>query len=107
MELILHVPALQAHSTLRYADWRAVVARFVARRTASREADALPQLLGHVALGAAVAAYEQWLADERADLEALMAASFAELRTGFSSVSSTDPFTSHSRTGRRRRRAAR
>jgi mycofactocin system transcriptional regulator len=86
MELILHVPALQAHSTLRYADWRAVVARFVAGRTGADERDALPQLLGHVALGAAVAAYEQWLADERADLESLMATAFAELRTGFGSL---------------------
>lgn len=107
MELILHVPALQAHSTLRYADWRAVVARFVARRAGTDEAAALPQLLGHVALGAAVAAYEQWLADERADLDALMAASFDELRSGFSSVSGADLPRSHSRTGRRRRRAAR
>ena len=34
MSLILHTPALQAHSTLRYADWRGVVARFAARRLA-------------------------------------------------------------------------
>jgi TetR/AcrR family transcriptional regulator, regulator of mycofactocin system len=79
MSLILHVPALQAHSTLRYADWRGVVARFAARRL-KRPVDALlPQLIGHLALGAAVTAYEQWLADESADLPALLLTAFAAL----------------------------
>jgi hypothetical protein len=50
----------------------------------------VPQLVGHVALGAAVAAYEQWLADPGADLEALLAASFDELRAGFPSVRGAD-----------------
>lgn len=87
MSLILHVPALQAHSNLRYADWRAVVARFVADRTGLDESAAAPQLVGHVALGAAVASYEQWLADPAADLESVMATSFAQLRDGFSDLS--------------------
>jgi mycofactocin system transcriptional regulator len=79
MSLILHVPALQAHSTLRYADWRDVVARFAARRL-KRPVDALlPQLIGHLALGAAVTAYEQWLADESADLRRLLKAAFGAL----------------------------
>src|SRR3546814_9923950 len=73
MSLILHVPALQAHSNLRYAAWRAVVAEYVARRTGAGPEDALPPLVGHVALGAAVASYERWLADESSDLSSLMA----------------------------------
>src|SRR5579863_2890689 len=36
MELILRVPALLAHSTLRFASWRAVIAEFIAERTAQR-----------------------------------------------------------------------
>lgn len=87
MELILHVPALQAHSTLRYAAWRDVVARFVSGRTGEAPGAAVPQLVGHVALGAAVAAYEQWLADPAADLGRLLAASFDELAAGFPSLS--------------------
>jgi mycofactocin system transcriptional regulator len=83
MSLILHVPALQAHSALRYAEWRAVVARFVAARTGGTEADPLPQLVGHVALGAAVASYERWLADPGLDLGEALAESFAQLRDGF------------------------
>ena len=79
MSLILHVPALQAHSTLRYADWRDVVARFAARRL-DEPVDALgPQLVGHVALGAAVAAYERWLRDESADLATLLTRAFDTL----------------------------
>ena len=66
MALILHVPALQAHSTLRYAAWRDGVARFAAAGS-DVPVDALqPQLVAHVALAAAVAAYEQWLRDEQA-----------------------------------------
>jgi mycofactocin system transcriptional regulator len=79
MSLILHVPALQAHSTLRYAEWRNVVARFAARRLDLPVDALLPQLVGHVSLGAAVTAYEQWLADESADLAALLIAAFGAL----------------------------
>lgn len=89
MAMILHVPALQAHSALRYADWRAVVARFVAARTGGAEGDPVPQLVGHVALGAAVASYERWLGDPAADLEPVMAASFAQLRDGFPELAPT------------------
>lgn len=79
MSLILQVPALQAHSTLRYAAWRDVVARFAAHRLAL-PVDALPpQLVAHVALGAAVASYEQWLRDRRGDLTALLTEAFAAL----------------------------
>ena len=87
MSLILHVPALQAHGTLRYAEWRAVVARFIARRMGALEAAAVPQLVGHVALGTAIAAYEQWLAHADGDLESLLAAAFDELRRGFPTLS--------------------
>jgi TetR/AcrR family transcriptional regulator, regulator of mycofactocin system len=79
MSLILHVPALQAHSTLRYAEWRNVVARFAARRLGQPVDALLPQLIGHVSLGAAVTAYDQWLADESADLAALLVDAFGAL----------------------------
>ena len=69
MSLILTVSSLQAHSTLMYAEWRAVVADFVATRTGD---PLLPRLAGHLMLGAAVSAYELWLLDEDADLAALL-----------------------------------
>ena len=71
MALILRVPALQAHSTLRYAAWRAVVAEFAAGRLGGRPGDLLPQLVAHLCLGAALTAYEQWLRTP-ADLSALL-----------------------------------
>ncbi|MEV5652037.1 mycofactocin system transcriptional regulator [Nocardia sp. NPDC052254] len=61
MELILKVPTLQAHSTLRYQEWRNVVAEFTARRMGSQTRDLLPQVVGHCALGVAIAGYEHWL----------------------------------------------
>lgn len=79
MALILRVPALQAHSTLRYAAWREVVATFAARRLGEPPGALAPQLLGHLALGAAVAAYEQWLGDADADLPRLLASAFSSL----------------------------
>lgn len=79
MSLILRVPALQAHSTLRYAEWRRLVASFAAHRL-GEPVDAFgPQLVGHLALGAAVAAYEAWLNDPTADLARLLRAAFAVL----------------------------
>ncbi|WP_420123755.1 mycofactocin system transcriptional regulator [Nakamurella sp.] len=68
MRLILGSPALQAYSTLRYAAWREVVARFAAARLGGDPADLVPRTLGHLALGAALSAYEQWLGHEDADL---------------------------------------
>jgi len=81
MELILHTPALRANAALRNAEWSAVVARYAARRM-GQPVDALgPQLAGHVALGAASAAYEQWLRDESSDLNELVHRAFAMVST--------------------------
>ena len=76
MELILHTPALRAHSALRNAEWFAVVARFAARRMALPYDELGPQLVGHITLGAASAAYEQWLRDESSDLGELVHQAF-------------------------------
>jgi mycofactocin system transcriptional regulator len=80
MSLILYVPALQAHSTLRYARWRQVVAEFAARRLEQPLDDLAPQLVGHVALAAALAAYEQWLLRPDGRLEGLLTDAFDAIR---------------------------
>ena len=72
MAMVLHTPALQAHSTLRYAGWREVVARHVASRTDRAPEDFRCQLLAHQVLACCVAAYEQWLSDPEADLQELL-----------------------------------
>lgn len=80
MGLILNTPALQAHSVLRYADWRAVVAGYVAERTGQPETAMLPRLVAQVSLGLAVAAYEVWLADPGSDLGTLLDRSMSMLQ---------------------------
>lgn len=72
MRLILHTPALQAHSTLRYQAWRDVVAEFAADRFGCAVHELRPQLVAQTALGAALAAYEQWLHLPGSDLEKLL-----------------------------------
>ena len=72
MGLILTVPALQAHSTLMYAAWRAVVAEHVAARTGQEPDDLVPQVAAHSCLGAALTAYEHWLRAPGTSLEDLL-----------------------------------
>ncbi|NIJ13729.1 mycofactocin system transcriptional regulator [Saccharomonospora amisosensis] len=83
MELILRVPALQAHSTLRYAEWRAVVAEFAARRLGVSQTELLPQAIAYAALGVALAAYEHWLARTDVELCELLDTAMAALAQGF------------------------
>ncbi|GAB7003064.1 mycofactocin system transcriptional regulator [Nocardioides sp. AN3] len=61
MRLILGTPTLQAHSVLQYAQWRGVIAEYVAAETGVSASDPLPRLVGHVSLALAVSAYEEWL----------------------------------------------
>ncbi len=82
MELILRVPALQAHSTLMYAAWRGVVVEYVARRLGQPEHGLTPQATAYAVLGACVAAYEQWLAHGEADLGDLLDRSLQLLGRG-------------------------
>lgn len=79
MELILTTPALQAHSTLRYAEWRRVLAEFVAQRLEAPPETLAPQTIAYATLGVALAAYEQWLRLPDADLPGLLNAGMREL----------------------------
>lgn len=82
MTLLLTTPALQAHSVLRYEQWRRVIAEFVAARTGLDPDDQLPRTVGHVSLSLSLAAYEQWLIDPGADLNELLANN-ADLLRGY------------------------
>jgi len=68
MRLITGVPALQAHSTLRYAEWRAVIAEFVAGRLGCEAGDLIPQTVAHAALGTSMAAFLVWVDEPSSDL---------------------------------------
>jgi mycofactocin system transcriptional regulator len=83
MAMVLHTPALQAHSTLRYAGWRAVIADYAARRLAVSRDSFEPQLLAHLVLGACVAAYEQWLNHHESDLPELLSEAIGHLASSW------------------------
>ncbi len=85
MELLLNVPTLVAHSTLRYAAWRGAVAEFAARRLGMAEGELEPQAIGWALLAASMSAYEQWLRRDDADLLALLDSSFEVLERAFAS----------------------
>lgn len=63
MALITGVPALQAHSALRYAEWCGVVAEFVASRTGARADGHVPQVVAQATLGASMATYRHWIVE--------------------------------------------
>lgn len=87
MSLILHVPALQAHSTLRYAEWRGVVADFVAMRLKVSSYALIPQLTSHVVLASCIAAYEQWLGHEDLVLDDVLRECLEQLFSGLPELS--------------------
>jgi mycofactocin system transcriptional regulator len=83
MRLILQTPALQAHSTLRYAAWRQVIDEFVGERIGQCPDALAPRTIGYVALGVAIAAYEQWLETDEAGLSDLMDSAMRQLAAAF------------------------
>ncbi|WP_074361048.1 mycofactocin system transcriptional regulator [Mycobacteroides abscessus] len=82
MRMILEVPALQAYSMLMYTGWRDVIAQFVARRSGTDPGSLLPQTVAWTLLGVALAAYEQWLADESSKLTTLLGKGFDAAEVG-------------------------
>ncbi len=85
MRLLLNVPSLVAHSTLRYAAWRQVIAAFAAERLGSDPDTLEPQSIAWACLGLCLAAYEQWLSQDDADLPRLLDEAFQRLDSAFGS----------------------
>ncbi len=83
MDLLLNVPSLVAHSALRYASWRQVVAEYAAKRLGVPEDTMEPQTIAWTYLGTSLSAYEQWLKDEDSDLGVLLAESMRVLERVF------------------------
>lgn len=88
MWLLLNVPSLQAHSMLRYAEWRAVIAEYVAERRGEHPSALTPQTIAWACLGLCLGAYEQWLAHDEANLLELLDTAFgtAESVFGFTDI---------------------
>ena len=88
MRLITGVPALQAHSALRYAEWREVIASWVAERRACRPGDLVPQAVAHAALGTSMAAFLVWVDDPASDLVANLEEAYGLLGDGLRKLDS-------------------
>jgi TetR/AcrR family transcriptional regulator, regulator of mycofactocin system len=84
MRLILGVPVLLAHSTLRFAEWRQVIADFAAQRTGQPAGALIPQTIAHASLGVSIAAYQQWLDGGDDQLTQLLDAGMRGLAAAFS-----------------------
>jgi mycofactocin system transcriptional regulator len=80
MTLIMKTPALRANAALRNADYLNALGRYAARRMGQPVGSFPAQLIGHVSHGVTVAAYEEWLRDESADLAELIHRGFAMLQ---------------------------
>lgn len=82
MRVILQTDALQAYSMTMYAGWRGVIAEYVADRLDVKPTDLVPQTVAWTALGVALTAYEQWLADESVSLPDALGAAFDVVGAG-------------------------
>jgi mycofactocin system transcriptional regulator len=81
MQLILTTPTLQAHSVLRYGEWRRVIAEYVALRLDLRPHDLLPRTVGQVSLALTLSAYTHWLDHPELALHDLLDTAMAGLRS--------------------------
>lgn len=86
MRLLFTVPSLVAHSSLRYAAWREVVAQFAAQRLGEDENALTPRVIGWTFLALSSSAYEQWLRTPDADLIDLLDAAFSRLDDTFAAA---------------------
>ena len=80
MRLLLETPTLLAHSVLRYAEWRAVIAEYVAERHGLAPTDPLPETVSQVCLALALSAYVLWLREPGPSLHDRLVRSLADLR---------------------------
>lgn len=80
MRLLLETPALQAHSVLRYAEWRAVIAEYVAERRGLAPTDAVPETVSQVCLALALSAYVLWLREPGPTLDERLRQALSDLR---------------------------
>lgn len=83
MRLITTVPALQAHATVRYSEWCAVIADYVARRIGGRADDLIPATLSQASLGASIATFRVWV-ERGGDLLGQLDTALAAIEGGFS-----------------------
>ncbi len=80
--LMTTVPTLQAHSSLRYGEWRQVIASYAGWRLSVDPADLVPQTLAYATLGVTLAAFLRWV-QTGGDLRPLLEEALLLLESGF------------------------
>lgn len=70
-QLILTVPALQAHAAVRFARWRSAATEYA--RTLAPDDDLFAVAVGHAVLAATLAAHEYWITHPGTDLDDALA----------------------------------
>lgn len=83
MQVLTQEPALQAHSAIRYRDWREAVAGFCALRLDHDPADLIPQAIGHATLGVTLASFLSWVRQPPGDLAPYLDRALRLLEVGF------------------------
>lgn len=83
MKVLTQEPALQAHSAIRYRDWREAVAEFCAQRLDRDSADLIPQAIGHATLGVTLASFLSWVQQPPGDLAPHLDRALRLLEVGF------------------------
>jgi TetR/AcrR family transcriptional regulator, regulator of mycofactocin system len=91
LTLIQTVPALQAHSMIRYAEWREVIAEYVAERLDCGADELVPAAASHAALAASTAAFSRWVAHRDENILQLIDRSYGLLEAGFPNVPPPPP----------------
>lgn len=71
-QLVLSTPAVQAHASLVFGQWRAAAAEFASRRYGLAVTELFPVAVGHAVLAATLAAHEHWIARPGTDLTATL-----------------------------------
>lgn len=79
MRLILGTPTLQAHSVLRYAEWRQVISEYAAGRLGLPVDHVKPQLIGQVSLALTLTAYGRWVQEPEVPVTSLIEQGMAAL----------------------------
>jgi len=83
MAVLLETPTLVAHSALRYADWRRVIADFTAARMGFGADSVGADTIARTCLAVSLAAYQCWLADPATSLIDLINEGFDDLDAVF------------------------
>jgi TetR/AcrR family transcriptional regulator, regulator of mycofactocin system len=91
MQLLTSVPTLQAHSTLRYTEWREVIATYAGHRLGVARDELVPQALGYATLGVTLAAFLRWVRSDLGELRPVLDRALAELEAGFPDPGVTGP----------------